>query len=590
MLKTSYFALSALCCLILLRFLFLSEVPVDSGDGLAHYFIAQHVWQNPVELLNHWGKPLFTLFAAPFAFFGYSSYVLFNILIYAATVWTGYSINNRIQFSNAFILIFPVGLLTSIDYTANIIGGMTEVLFGFLVLLSGLMLLQKQWVWFAIVISFTPFSRSEGLILLPIAAILLTYFKVWKAFPFLFLGFVLYSFIGFLVLDDFFWYFNNNPYEGAEDIYGQGNWMHYINYWPVHLGLLGLVLMFVCIPMFIMNIFSRKLTKQSTLLFLFFSAVYFGIILTHMYLWANGKSGALGLTRLATHGWPGFLMSCILVLGETSIRSQVKNYLSVVLLGFSVVILTYPPFIHDKPFPRTAKPDEKAVIAAALFADSLVQNVHEARVFYYHPLVAYIVGVNLKDTRATFKQQNFTNFQDVYSQLSMEDLVIVDSHFGYRDMNFPKEHQHFFTEIEAFTPLNQFVHEGDEPARVVVLRKREPGTNSGSLLIQKVDAQFYFDKDDLYVPILELPTSDFQKNNQKIQVDIKRNTSDMKKIFLVIQSAETGQSLTLEIPESRLWYFDLNQRDAQLFKIFIHNPNQIHGTLEVKIHLFQTQN
>lgn len=589
MLKTSYFALSVLYCIILLVLLFLSEVPVDSGDGLAHFFIAQNVWQNPEELLNHWGKPLFTLFAAPFAYFGYSSYVVFNVLIYAATVWLAYLTIKRIQVSNAFLFVFPIGLLTSLDYTANILGGMTEVLFGFLVLLSGLMLLQQRWIWFAIIISFTPFSRSEGQLLVPIAMLVLSYFKAWRALPFLFLGFILYSFVGFIVLDDFLWYFNNNPYGGAADIYGQGNWTHYINYWYVHLGLLGMVLMLVCVPIFFVLVFRKKLTKQSTVLILYFSAVYFGILLTHMYLWANGKSGALGLTRLAIHGWPGLLLSFVLLLGQTSLKTNTQKIMSLLLVGFSAVSLAYPPFVHDKPFPRTAKPDEKAVLDAAHFADSLIRKTNTSRVFYYHPLVAYAVDVNLKDTKARFKQQNFSNFEAVYSQLSQGDLVIVDSHFGYRDMNFPVEHQLFFYEIEAFTPLNQYVHEGDSPARVLVLGKTDGRSNSRDILTQKVDTQFPFDNDDLYIPILELPSIDFHKNNQKIQLEIKRNTTAMKTIYLVIQSAETGQSLTLEIPESRLWHLDLNRRDAQIYKFFIHNPNQSCGTLDVKINLFHTQ-
>lgn len=190
--KIQYAVISLFCCFVLLRFFLLSEVPMDSGDGLAHFFISQHVWQNPQELLNHWGKPLFTLLSAPWAYFGFKTYIIFNVLVYAASTLMGYFIFERLNINSLLVLLFPIALLTSLDYTNNILGGMTEVLFGFLVLLSGWFLIQKRWVWFALVISFMPFSRSEGQLLIPIAVLILVYFKQWKVLPFILSAFIIY--------------------------------------------------------------------------------------------------------------------------------------------------------------------------------------------------------------------------------------------------------------------------------------------------------------------------------------------------------------------------------------------------------------
>ena len=274
MLRTQYILVALLCGTLLWRWLSFSEVPQDAGDGLEHFFIAQNVWTNPLALLNHWGKPLFTLLAAPWAYFGYTAFVVFNILVYFSTLWVAYLISEKLAFKSHLILLFPLGLLTSMDYTANILGGMTEVLFGFLVLLSGLLILQKRLFWFAILISLAPFVRSEGQILLPLAILVLAYHKQWRALPFLLFGFLVYAVIGFFALGDFWWYFTQNPYRGAEEIYGSGSWTHYFDYWYVHLGVFGLLIFFVALSFFIVEIIRKKIKERRTLLILYFGDLF----------------------------------------------------------------------------------------------------------------------------------------------------------------------------------------------------------------------------------------------------------------------------------------------------------------------------
>jgi hypothetical protein len=430
----------------LLRYFFLSEVPIDSGDGLAHYFIAQRVWQNPVDLLNHWGKPLFTLFAAPFAYFGYTTYICFNVLIYCSTLYVAFLLSKKLKFQSALLLIYPLGLLTSLDYAGNILGGMTEVFFGFLVLLSCLLLIQKRWVWFAVLVSFLPFSRSEGQIMIPLALLVLVYFKAWKAIPFLFFGFLIYALVGLFAFDEFWWYFTQNPYRDASDIYGHGSWMHYINFWYVHLGVFGLLLLILGLPVFFYIATRRKNDSTKILAVFYLATIYFGILFTHMVLWAYGKNGALGLTRLAIHGWPGLLLGLLLVIDSV----LEKNHLKFVFTGFSLVICIFLivifPFVPGKPFPKIASPDERAVLDATDFTAQLLKNNHINRVYYYHPLIAYAARVNLKDTSGVYIQKKFENFEKDLSNIKSSDLIILDTHFGFRDMNFPQEKMSLFDE------------------------------------------------------------------------------------------------------------------------------------------------
>jgi len=568
----------------LLRYFFLSEVPIDSGDGLAHYFIAQRVWQNPVDLLNHWGKPLFTLFAAPFAYFGYTTYICFNVLIYCSTLYVAFLLSKKLKFQSALLLIYPLGLLTSLDYAGNILGGMTEVFFGFLVLLSCLLLIQKRWVWFAVLVSFLPFSRSEGQIMIPLALLVLVYFKAWKAIPFLFFGFLIYALVGLFAFDEFWWYFTQNPYRDASDIYGHGSWMHYINFWYVHLGVFGLLLLILGLPVFFYIATRRKNDSTKILAVFYLATIYFGILFTHMVLWAYGKNGALGLTRLAIHGWPGLLLGLLLVIDSV----LEKNHLKFVFTGFSLVICIFLivifPFVPGKPFPKIASPDERAVLDATDFTAQLLKNNHINRVYYYHPLIAYAARVNLKDTSGVYIQKKFENFEKDLSNIKSSDLIILDTHFGFRDMNFPQEKMSLFDELAMFTPLDQYVNEGKEIASVRILRLANPELSIGLDTLVIFDSVFSSMDKVEFIPLLELPTKDFTHQNQKFQITASfKSIGEIPRIFLVVQSFESGESITLEIGEINEWKFSLSKQQAKTFKFFIHNPNGAEGTLTAKI-------
>jgi hypothetical protein len=580
--KNQYILVCVLCAFVLVRWLWLSEVPQDTGDGLAHFFIAQHVWENPSDLLNHWGKPVFTLLAAPWAYFGFFAFVLFNVVVYLATTYVGFLIGKKLAFKSYLILLFPIGLLTSMDYAANILGGMTEVLFGFMVLLSGLLILHKRWLWFALLISFAPFARSEGQLLLPLAFFVLSYYRAWKALPFLLVGFVLYAFIGFIAIGDFWWYFNNNPYQGAETIYGRGSWLHYADYWFVHLGFLGLVLFLVALVFFVINLMRKTLTHDRTLLILYFGIVYFGILLVHAYLWANGKNGALGLTRLAIHGWPGLLLACLIAMEYNFQKMKHQVYSVTLALGSCVWLIHDYPLVYDQPFPRKALADERAILDAADLVQRIVGSDFSHHVYYYHPLFAYQVGVNLHAIDGIFKQQSFFPFDDLYATLNSGDLIVLDSHFAHRDMNFPKEKIALFDEIMIFTPLNQYVHEGNQPAQVQVLGVNKFGTKNESSTKNLLDTELQVASNELYVNLNDVNQSDVSGDFVKFRAQLTRfgDTSETLTYF-VVQHGTTGESITFELGKNNSWEFSLPFQQADYYKMFVHNP---HG-VETKIHI-----
>jgi hypothetical protein len=564
--------------LLLIVYHLLNEVPVDSGDGLAHYFIAKNALYHPSDLLNHWGKPVFTALSAPFAYFGFQVYVFFNILIFALTLFVGNSIFKHFEIKNPLMAIFPLVLLGSLDYTANILGGMTEILFGFLTLLSGLLLLQKRWFWFALLISFMPFVRSEGQLLIPLGILILLYFKAWKSIPLLFVGFLFYAIIGAIALGNFWWYFTENPYQGAAEIYGQGDWLHYINNWHLHLGVPALVLLVFGLLAFVWGILRKSYTSEKQVSLFYFAAVYFGIVLVHAYLWAQGKNGALGLSRLAIHGLPGLMLICILAIDATPIKRWMNSIFTALMLILSVLYIRDYPLVYDQPFPKKAMPDERAVVDATSAVMDYLEDHKTRKVYYYHPLVAYKAGTNLKDQRGQFEQKSFGLFETEYTQLHDGDLIIWDSHFAGRDMNFPEELTSRFEELFVFTPFNQMVHKGDAVAQVKVLRVNKAKKNSFVSLQATVDSTLHIAADSLYT---NLPRINNTGQTATYQLQITNRSSSGGQLYFVVQHDASGQALTFELDTENTWKFSLPSDLLGEYKVFVHNPEGVIGEVEV---------
>ena len=104
-----------------------SEALLEGGDSIQHYQIARHSWQHPDLLLHHWGKPLFTLFASPFAQLGHWGVSLFNAVCLLITAWAADGLLKRAGPAARWLYV-PALLLVPV-YGTLVFSVMTEVLF-----------------------------------------------------------------------------------------------------------------------------------------------------------------------------------------------------------------------------------------------------------------------------------------------------------------------------------------------------------------------------------------------------------------------------------------------------------------------------
>jgi hypothetical protein len=449
---------------ILISFHFYNQIPPDVGDGLSHYFIVNEVWQQPIFLFDHWGKPLFSLFASPFAYFGFFTYIFFNLLVFFLTVLIGQRILVFLKIGVWPQCFYPFVLISITDYSTNILGGLTEPFFGLLFVLSIWFFLQHYFLLFAILISFLPFARSEGQFVVVLAVFLLIAVKQWKYLPFLGVGFLLYAIVGTFVLHDFLWYFHNDPYQGARSIYGHGNWNHYLLNWKAHLGQGGLLLLFGSVIAIVVRLIKKqKIERDTRLVFLFIAVVYFGIIAVHGYLWATGLKGAFGLSRLATHGLPAIL---IVYLFFTYELIKKWNFLiKFALCTFYVILLVV--LIQKLPFPNRPSSFDYQLQRCAKQLKGKATKL--GKIYFYSPLFAEELGVNQKTNNKRAVQTVFSQVRKQISELKFGDLIVWDSHFGPMEMGLPMDSLN--QNMDQLKLINSFISPENEKDRVLVFQK-----------------------------------------------------------------------------------------------------------------------
>ena len=75
---------------------FQSEGSYGGADSFMHYYFAKYAFEQPHLLLDHWGKPLFTLMSAPFAQLGFIGIRVFNILCGLSAAWLAFSSSRKL--------------------------------------------------------------------------------------------------------------------------------------------------------------------------------------------------------------------------------------------------------------------------------------------------------------------------------------------------------------------------------------------------------------------------------------------------------------------------------------------------------------
>jgi hypothetical protein len=387
------------------------------ADSIHHFLYAKYAALHPELYLNHWAKPVFTLLASPFAQFGFIGVKLFNLLCAFGASYFSFKIVSKLGLKQAiltplFYFIFPISFLTSFS-------GLTEPLCA-LVLTSSIYLFQnKNYLITALLISFTPFIRSEGLLFLGVFALFFIHLKNWKALLLLTAGHVIYSVVGFYHDQDILWVFTKIPYAHLSSHYGSGGLFHFAEKLNYLLGL-PLLIFFILGSLRIITTFKKA---QITVQLLF--ATFLCFFIAHSLFWYLEVFNSMGLKRVFAAVTP--LMAIITLLGFDLI--QKLNYAAVrkgITVACIMVIVIFPftsnPAAVDWEDLNLTEAQENAT-AVATFVKQ--QKLVPQRFIYTDPFLSE--ALNVDPFNSEIHQILAQKHGTVSPKLKNGDLIIWDS-------------------------------------------------------------------------------------------------------------------------------------------------------------------
>lgn len=568
------------CLIYLAIMVHLNEVPVDAGDGLQHFSVAQYSWYKPELLLDHWAKPLFTLLSSPFAQGGYTCWLYFNLIIFLLTGIAGIRLLQRWKAHPLCQALFPLVLICIPDYTYCVLAGMTEVLFGFMAVLALLLASRQQWLLFALLISLMPFARSEGTLAILLGAVVLIMNGRFLHLPLLASGFGIYGLAGMLNDWPFLWYFTKDPYRDT-GFYGSGPWNHYLLTWTIHFGKITAVILPVAIVGWWLFL-KRESSRGFLPLLLFGISLYLGIVIAHSYFWAYGIKSSIGLTRLATLGIPPLIVLLLIGFNEATTRLNPLLY-KIGMLGLAAAGILLVSRNH---YPMEASPMATAVIEATDYVKANESRV--GTVYYLHPLVYWRLGINPHAHNPKYDQHYFNLKSERKGFLKPGDVIIRDSQFGGGEQGLPLAEM---KNIPRLYLARSFIASGSgisylgEREAVLVYKMHNTDYLPGPLYVfQDVllkKRSYTVNTNDLYVDLLKHLQIPAEGTINQLKMTLSWKTTSGKSPWMVLAEKEGSLYSDEVLQQNETITLTLNAQSGRSYKLYLYNPDQAEGTIRI---------
>ncbi|GAB1447557.1 hypothetical protein MASR2M44_05520 [Bacteroidota bacterium] len=317
------------------------------ADSITHYLISYYAPKHPYLFFDHWGKPFFTLLASPFAALGFSWIKVFNTLQTFLSIWLIWKIGLQYRLKRLWMLPILI-LVCPITWQVNF-SGLTEPLFASVLTFSVYLILKNKASAGAILVSFLPFVRSEGLLILVVFGLYFLIRKDWKNLALLASGHIIMSLLGWPIQGELLWVFTKIPYAHLNPIYGKGTWDHFLIQFHFMHGPIPYALIILSI-IFLIWYYRNKVIRE---LFMnpYFYLVYgtsLAFFAAHTLFWALGIFGSMGLTRVFFGILP--LLSLMMLDGWNELldwiqfrKSALKNWVGGTLFGIMLVF----PFLDN---------------------------------------------------------------------------------------------------------------------------------------------------------------------------------------------------------------------------------------------------
>lgn len=440
------------------------------GDNLSHYFIARYAFEQPCLFFHHWGKPVFTILAAPWATLGLSGVYFFNIIIAISSAFLSFQIARKMELSYAgiaFIMTMtaPVFFLTATT-------SLTEPLFALTITFGTYYFITQRFIHSAIIFSFIIFIRTEGIIFMPILFLLFWFNKKFFESLFLLLGFVLISTGGYFCYKDFFWFFTHSPYSILQPSpYGKGELLHFAKNYEHIFGKPMVILVVAGLIHILWKMYYSCRERNiwsitSWLLLLLLPVTYFA---AHSIVWYLGIGNSMGLFRVMAAIIP--MVAILSVSGLETFHLISKKYSFIVTFIF-IPWLIFSSFKNL----RSHIPDYKMsmhekTVQEACTLIKYADDFRNAKIYYFDPLVPLFLNKNPFD-----KNQIHNILEWGFHAEKMEDdaMLFWDAHFGPNEGAIPLDslfNTPYLKPILILEPSVPFYTWKNDPYKIVIFRK-----------------------------------------------------------------------------------------------------------------------
>ncbi|MFM2228660.1 MAG: hypothetical protein RL664_2003 [Bacteroidota bacterium] len=285
---------------------------VNGGaDTFTHYQMSRYSWIHHDLLLNQWGKPVFTVLFSPIAQFGLQAVIWTNLVLIFFEAYLVLKIANRLDLKRSWLA--PLLFLSCPVVFDNAVSSLTEIICALFLILFIYWSLRGKFFLGAIILSFMPFARSEGFVILGVAAMFYFFTRRWRFIPLLAVGSIILNCIGYWYTGIPLWIFDSNPYVNTEiTSYGSGSFFHFF-IWAIPVFGIGFLFLLKSTWLNAHTILNRltidwksTLVSEESKSFMLKHQVIFWIVLgsfwgyfmAHTVLWWQGMWASLGLLRV----------------------------------------------------------------------------------------------------------------------------------------------------------------------------------------------------------------------------------------------------------------------------------------------------
>ena len=453
---------------------FLSDGYYAGADNISHYQISRYSYQHTFLFFSMWGRPLFTFLGSPFAQFGFYGIKMFNVIVALLTAWFTYKTARTLNYSSPWLVMILV--IFSPLYFVMIFTGLTEPLFGLVLILAVYLFFKEKYIFSAIMISFIPFARMEGVILFPLFFLAFLLKKEWKAIPFMAFGFLLLSLIGLIYSGNYHWIIDNYPKSGNHPIYFKysGPWYHFIRQYPVITGLPVTILLLIGLCYQFFKPFKGTKTERSSAFFqvLLIAGSVLAYLGFHSYLYWAGKGGSIGLVRVLVGVMP--LAGIIALNGyqwleKTFVTNRWQQYLFLAILVFTIIRLNFKTY--DYPVELGIEETQVKRAADWIKDHGLDRNYFyatDANTWFFLDKDPYD-----KSTSNVINNSPPKTLKEKINDMDKGSLVIWDAHFGPNECQIPIDTlmKHPRLKLVYYTqPEQPWITFGDQKYEVYVFR------------------------------------------------------------------------------------------------------------------------